>query len=101
MDQTWMNISISQLPMSADYVAGMQAKEAQIPAPASIFSNSYSYKDADAIFNAWCLSYSATQTAAMPIPVPTHILVTPTFWPVLRSSYSKVLTWRAPVQPSG
>ena len=26
--------------------------------------------------------YSATHTAAIPIPVPTHMLVTPTFWPV-------------------
>ena len=46
-------------------------------------------------------AYSATHTAAMPIPVPTHILVTPTFLPVLRSSVNKVLTCQAPVQPSG
>lgn len=45
--------------------------------------------------------YSATQTAATPIPVPTHMLVTPTCLPVLFSSVRRVLTCRAPVHPRG
>lgn len=36
--------------------------------------------------------HSATQTALMPIPVPMHMDVLPTFLPVLFSSYSKVDT---------
>lgn len=47
------------------------------------------------------LPYSATKTAAMPIPVPTHIELTPTFFPVRLSSYRSVEIWRAPVQPKG
>lgn len=47
------------------------------------------------------LFYSATQTAAIPIPVPTHMEVTPIFLLVRVSSVSKVLTWREPVQPRG
>lgn len=53
------------------------------------------------IFHASILPYSATQTAAMPIPVPTHILVTPTFCPVRLSSVNNVPTCLAPVQPNG
>jgi hypothetical protein len=45
--------------------------------------------------------YSETQTAAIPIPVPTHMLVTPIFLFVRLSSVSSVLTWREPVQPRG
>lgn len=45
--------------------------------------------------------YSATHTAAIPMPVPTHMLVTPTFLSVLFNSYSNVETCRAPVQPNG
>lgn len=45
--------------------------------------------------------YSATHTAAIPIPVPTHILLTPTFLLVRFNSYSSVLTCLAPVQPKG
>ena len=37
-------------------------------------------------------TYSATHTAAMPMPVPTHMLLTPTRFPVRRNSYSSVLT---------
>jgi hypothetical protein len=36
--------------------------------------------------------YSATHTAAIPIPVPTHMLVTPTVLFVRLSSYSSVET---------
>lgn len=45
--------------------------------------------------------YSRTQTAAIPIPVPTHILVTPTSSPLLPNSFSKVETCLAPVHPRG
>lgn len=45
--------------------------------------------------------YSRTQTAAIPIPVPTHIDVTPTFLSVRFSSVNSVLTCLAPVHPSG
>jgi hypothetical protein len=48
-----------------------------------------------------CIVYSATHTAAMPMPVPTHILVTPICLPVRLSSVSRVLTCLAPVTPRG
>lgn len=38
------------------------------------------------IFRTKQQSYSATQTAAMPMPVPTHMLVRPTFFFVRLSS---------------
>ena len=75
------------------------------PYPASCYVTSLSsyYYNAFPMNPPWHSSplYSATQTAAMPIPVPTHILVTPTFSPRLLNSYNNVLTCLAPVQPSG
>ena len=47
------------------------------------------------------LTHSLTQTAAIPIPVPTHILVTPIFFPVRPNSLKSVATCLAPVQPKG
>jgi hypothetical protein len=44
---------------------------------------------------------SFTNTPAMPIPVPTHILVTPIFWFRLLSSERRVTTCLVPVAPSG
>lgn len=45
--------------------------------------------------------YSLMKSAAAPIPVPTHMEVIPTRFPVRFSSGRRVAIWRAPVAPRG
>ena len=66
-----------------------------------IFSNLAQIQTIFESCNQRCLQYSATNNPAMPIPEPTHILVSPTFLPVRLSSVNKVDTCLAPVVPKG
>lgn len=45
--------------------------------------------------------HSASKIAAIPIPLPTHIEITPNFFFVLLNSVNKVDTCLAPVAPRG
>jgi hypothetical protein len=66
-----------------------------------IFSNLDQIQTIFELCNQRCLQYSATNNPAMPIPEPTHILVSPTFLPVRLSSVNKVDICLAPVVPKG